>query len=384
MTKALLRKGILYTTIAVSLSGCTGGETPADPEVEGAINIANLPTDVEHARNLKPYLERVQRHLPGASYVSDEFLPSPEELAAPPTFEKVEAIKIGMPWILNDECVAWYIAQDKGYFRKAGLAAELIAGGPGRDHLITLIGGVVDIAVINDSSKVPRLIISRTGADVVIVATLLRESAAIILGLDRSIPKGSRSQRTLTPADLFGSTIGVQLNSEYVAESFQNRYRIPEDEFEILRVGNSPEALIVGRVDFMTAWIVNQPRLLEQAGYHNWIYLRTQDYLWPEYKDTSVVTRETFEKKPDLVRRYLWALHKATLFLLERPEESADITLRHATQSELSREQILRRFELQTPYIVAGSKSDILKVAPHALDIAAANMLLNGFIELPE
>ena len=155
-----------------------------------------------------------------------------------------------MPWILNDECAAWYIALDKGYFSVAGLDAELLPGGPGRDHLITLIGGVVDIAVINDSSKVPRLIISRTGADVVIVATLLRESAAIILGLDRSIPKGSRSQRTLTPADLFGSTIGVQLNSEYVAESFQNRYRIPDDEFEILRVGNNPEALIVGRGRF--------------------------------------------------------------------------------------------------------------------------------------
>ena len=379
-----LKKGVLLATLAVSLSGCRGRETPADPEVEEATNIVELPTDAEHAQILKPYLERVKRYLPGTSYVSDEHLPSADELAAPPTFEKVESIKIGMPWIMNDENAAWYIAMDKGYFRAVGLDVELMAGGPGRDHLITLLGGVVDIAVINDSTKVPRLIISRTGADVVIVATLLRVSAGIILGLDRSIPKSSRSQRTLTPADFFGSTMGVPLNSEWVAESFKKRYRIPDDEFKIMRVGDSPEALIAGRIDFQPAWISNQPRLLEQAGYFNWIYLRTQDYLWPQYAVTSVVTREVFENRPDLVKRYLWALYKGTLFLLERPEESADISIRYSTQSNFSREQTLRRFELEAPLIVAGSKEDILKVEPHALDIAAANLLLHGLIELPE
>ena len=61
MKKALLRKAGFLTTIAISLSGCRGRERPADPEVEGANNIVELPTDTEHARNLKPYLEAPRR-----------------------------------------------------------------------------------------------------------------------------------------------------------------------------------------------------------------------------------------------------------------------------------------------------------------------------------
>jgi NitT/TauT family transport system substrate-binding protein len=241
---------------------------------------------------------------------------------------------------------------------------------------------VVDIAVVNDSAKVPKLIASKTGADVIIVATLLRQSPQILLGLDKSLEPMVPSAVPVTPQDLLGASIGVQVNAEYVVSALLARCGLDSTDVKIMRVGNGPEPLIAGRIDFMTGWIVNQPRLLEDNGYRNWRVMLLQDFLWTEYSDTSVVTRETARKRPSVVRRYLWALWRATGFMLDHPGESAELTRRYATQADLSIDQILRRFELQRPLIVRESRNDLLRVDADVMDTVAAHLLQNGIIEL--
>ncbi|MEZ4656231.1 MAG: ABC transporter substrate-binding protein [Caldilineaceae bacterium] len=100
-------------------------------------------------------------------------------------------------------------------------------------------------------------------------------------------------------------------------------------------------------MDYIGAWIVNQPRLLEEQGYMNWTAFQFSDWGWDGYSDVSAVRRETLEANPDLVKRYLAATYQGTKFLMENPEESADIAVKYGVDAQLTKEQALRRFQLQ-------------------------------------
>ncbi len=105
-------------------------------------------------------------------------------------------------------------------------------------------------------------------------------------------------------------------------------------------------------MDYIGAWIVNQPRLLEEKGFMNWVAFRFSDWGWDGYGDVTVVRRETFEENPDLVRRFLAAQTQGLNYLLENPDESAEIAVVYGIDAQLTKEQALRRFELQEALVV--------------------------------
>ena len=97
----------------------------------------------------------VEENFPAESYFTNDLLPAADATWEPMDCTSVDSIKVGMPWVLNDEEAPWYNAIELGFFADVCLEVELVAGGPGVDHLQTLAGGAVDIAVVAGGSRVP-------------------------------------------------------------------------------------------------------------------------------------------------------------------------------------------------------------------------------------
>ena len=382
---------VLMAVLALALTACVA---PAAPAAEAEQDGAEAPAAAEEEADamaddggdaeFQRILACVEENFPAESYFTNELLPAADAAWEPMECASVDSIKAGMPWVLNDEEAPWYNAIELGYFADVCLEVELVAGGPGIDHLQTLAGGAVDIAVVAGGSRVPSLVSSPTPADVVAVGTFLKHSPYIWLGLDPDTPQDQRSDKVLTPQDFIGKRIGLQGADDYLFNFIASKHGIPTDQVELMEAGFTPDPVLVGAMDYIGAWIVNQPRLLEEKGFMNWVAFRFSDWGWDGYGAVTVVRRETLEENPDLVRRFLAAQSQGLRYLLENPDASAEIAIKYGVDAQLTKEQALRRFELQEPLVVGSDDLPVSHMSAERWNTQVASMIQYGQLELEQ
>ena len=386
------RSLLLLTVLTLILSACAV-QTPAAPagEEEQASAAPTTAAAEEAADEMaaagseaefESILACVEENFPAESYFTNDLLPAADAAWEPMDCASVDSIKVGMPWVLNDEEAPWYNAIELGFFADVCLEVELVAGGPGVDHLQTLAGGAVDIAVVAGGSRVPAIVSSLTPADVVAVGAFLKHSPYIWLGLDPDTPQDQRSDKVITPQDLIGKRIGLQSNDDYLFQFISNKHGIPADAVELMDGGFTPDPVLMGAMDYIGAWIVNQPRLLEEKGFMNWVAFRFSDWGWDGYGDVTVVRRETLDENPDLVRRFLAAQTAGLNFLLENPDASADIAVKYGIDAQLTREQALRRFELQEALVIGSDDLPVSHMSADRWNTQVASMIQYEQLEL--
>ena len=366
--------------LALALGACFAppaapAEKPAAGEAAAASEEAGAVPEPGSEEEFAKILACVEENFPAESYFTNDLLPAADATWEPMECESVDSLQVGMPWVLNDEEAPWYNAIELGYFADVCLKVALVAGGPGVDHLQTLAGGAVDIAVVGGGSRVPSIVSSPTPADVVAVGAFLKHSPYIWLGLDPDTPQDQRSDKVLTPQDFIGKRIGLQGADDYLFSFLASKHGIPAEEVEIMEAGFTPDPVLLGAMDYIGAWIVNQPRLLEEKGYMNWVAFRFSDWGWDGYGDVTVVRRETLEESPDLVRRFLAAQTRGLNYLLDNPEESAEIAVVYGVDAQLTKEQALRRFELQEALVVGEDDLPVSHMSADRWNMQAASMI---------
>ena len=388
-----MKRSLLFLTVLTLFLSACAVQTPAAPagEEEQASAAPTTAAAEEAADEMaaagseaefQSILACVVENFPAESYFTNDLLPAADAAWEPMDCASVDSIKVGMPWVLNDEEAPWYNAIELGFFADVCLEVELVAGGPGVDHLQTLAGGAVDIAVVPGGSRVPTIVSSLTPADVVAVGAFLKHSPYIWLGLDPDTPQDQRSDKVITPQDLIGKRIGLQSNDDYLFQFISNKHGIPADAVELMDGGFTPDPVLMGAMDYIGAWIVNQPRLLEEKGFMNWVAFRFSDWGWDGYGDVTVVRRETLDENPDLVRRFLAAQTAGLNYLLENPDASADIAVKYGIDAQLTREQALRRFELQEALVIGSDDLPLSHMSADRWNTQVASMIQYEQLEL--
>ena len=359
-----IRLHLLPIALVVLLSGC------------------GAPSNQHTQISFDDALAKVRHKIPADTYVTNEFLKQVATVKPTPP-SSPDHVRIGMPWILNDESALWYIAVEKGFFRDMGIEAALVPGGPGKDPLALMIGNSIDIAVVPGGASVVSLIASPTGAKVTAICALLKDSQYSWLTLDRTVSNDQASHKQLKPEDLIGKKIGVQSDGQRYVDFVIQRFKLPADQIKVVQVGFSIDPLVTGAVDFYAGWFQNQPRFLEQQGYKNWLALRFRDLGWTEEGDVSVVMKSLVEKNPGLVARYVYALSRAIQVYLNQSEEAADITLKDSKDANLTRDMVLRRFELEKDLVLGHDGQPPLWMSVESWNNLAALLTEYGGIELP-
>ena len=327
----------------------------------------------------------VGEKFPAESYFTNELLPDdPDAAWEPMDCDSLDQIRVAMSWILNDGEAPWYNAVELGFFADVCLEVQLVAGGPDVEPLKSLADGAVDIAVTASGSRVPAAVAGSNPDDIVAIGAFLKHSPYVWLGLDHDTPQDQHSNKKLTPQDFVGKRISLQESEDFLFAFFSSRYGISEDQVELVEETDfNPNPVLAGEVDYTGAWIVNEPRYMEQKGFMNWVAFPFSSWGWDSYADVSVVRRATLEENPDLARRYLAALSQGIRFLLENPQESAEIALKYGVDAELTREQALRRFELQEPLIVGSDELPVSHMSAERWNAQVASMIQYDQLDLP-
>lgn len=377
--RPLINRNLSLVTVALVLAGC--GEREDVSEVS-----AELPEAFEVnplvEKTVTDNISKVRETLPAESYVNMSFLPADGVYRAPSDPGPNVKLTVGLPWIFNDQHAPLYIADALGYFAEEGIEVDLREGGPGRNPLALLAGGSVDIAISSGGAAVVRLAVSKTGADVVAIGAMNRGSGYSWLAMDEDTPPDQSSRKVLTPADFDGAKIGIQEGAAMQMTYFLENFPYLKDKVTFMRSGFTPDPLVVGAIDFYAAMYENQPRLIEGLGFNNWTAFRFSDYGLMDFTNVHVVSRETAETQGPMLRRYLRAVGRAIQLMLDDPSRAAEITQGYSTTTQLSKQQILRRFDLQRSMVKPSPGMPIL-YAPEAMwDRVASQLFTYNEIEL--
>ncbi|MDQ2070804.1 GGDEF domain-containing protein [Natronospira bacteriovora] len=238
-------------------------------------------------------------------------------------------VRLQLRWKHQFQFAGYYMALEKGFYEEAGLAVELLEGGP---HALKpvedMLDGKVDFAISNSGVLIERM----EGKPVVALAAIAQTSPIVwIVRADSGI---------FTPLDLAGRRLMLMPppeSAELLAMLRQEGIRL--EEMDLVPTTYSLDDLIQGEVDAYDGYSSNEPWLLAEKGV-DYRLIRPRDYGINFYNDVLITRESLLESDPLMVADFVNASLRGWVYALENVEETVDHIQTHYAP-EKAREHLL-------------------------------------------
>jgi NitT/TauT family transport system substrate-binding protein len=266
-----------------------------------------------------------------------------------------DAVSIQLDWVVRGDHAMFFVARDKGYFKKEGIDVTAIRKGTGTPNALRLVGnGNADFGF----GDLPTLAVAHSQGvpAVAIVAVNERSPLAIISLAKRKVLK--------SPADLKGLNIGIHpAGSTYVFfKAFLKANGMSESDMKESTVSPPYENyLLLGRVDVVPGYMdAEVPELEAKAGGKGSLsILQGADYGWNVLGSGVFTSEKMIKEKPDLVQRFTKAYMAAFKDTIAHPKEAVDITAKANPEYADKKDVLLAQLEtdIKSTFTNADSKA---------------------------
>ncbi len=198
-------------------------------------------------------------------------------LAAFAASAQAEKVTLQLKWVTQSQFAGYYVAQEKGYYKAAGLDVVIKPGGPDIAPEQIIAGGGADVIV----DWLPAALASREkGNKLVNIAQPFKRS-----GLMLTCRKDTGIK---TPADLKGKTLGVWFyGNEYPFLSWMAKLGLKTDsDIKVLKQGFNVDPLLQKQADCISTMTYNEYHQVLEAG------VKADDLVVFKYEDQGVATLE--------------------------------------------------------------------------------------------
>ena len=230
-------------------------------------------------------------------------------------------LTVGLGYIPSVQFAQFYLADQAGYYRDAGLAVDLQNG---RDaDLVTLLGqGTFDIGNSDGTSVIPAV---SQGIPIVYAATIYGQFPSVVLAKADSGIK--------TAADLKGKKIGTpgKYGSSWIMlQALLGSANLTTDDVTIVEYPDYGQATALqqGAVDAATGFANNEPIQLRKAGIEPVVL--TVDDIVPLPGPGLVTGTATLAAKHDALAAFTAATIKAMNDIAADPQKGLDATFKAA------------------------------------------------------
>ena len=213
------------------------------------------------------------------------------------------------------------VDEEKGFFKAQNIEMVYLPGAGGGDALRNLLSGQADVAFTDPGSFFTAL---DKGEKLRAVYDIYPQNVFNVVSL--------KSQNILKPADLKGKRIGVYSLSSGTRQNLQvllNQAGLSEADVTIVVTGLlNFTPLMQGQVDATAA---TDTGLLvgRQRGLVDFNVMEVKDHLNIS-SDSFVVSEDTFQHKKDVIRRFLLAYKNSAQWMMQSPQEAAQLAVKHA------------------------------------------------------
>lgn len=212
-----------------------------------------------------------------------------------------------------------YVAQEKGYFKEAGLDVDIKPGSGTVDVMKLLAGGRADFGAGDFTAAL--ITAAKEKLPVTSVGMVHQKSLAAIISL-----KGSG---IATPKDLEGKTVSDQPGSTVQVAFPVYAKAAGIDAAKVKFVPSAPPALpqllASGKVDAIGQFVVGQPLIEKAAQGKEAVILPYGDVLPDLYGNALLAPSKLVKEKPELVKKFAAALFKGLEYSIAHPDETGEI-----------------------------------------------------------
>ncbi len=309
--------GILAAALAVVAAACSGGGTPSPTSPVGGTPGGESPAAMT---------------------------PAPS-----PTLAPVQ-LTVGLGYIPNVQFAQFYLADEAGYYRDAGL--EVTFENKVDPELVTLVGqGAVDVGIADGTSVIPAV---SQGIPIRFVFTVYGDFPSIVFA--------KASSGIKTAADLAGRKVGIpgKYGSSWIQlQALLAGVGLTSADIDVIPFPDYGQmaALEQGVVDAATGFVNNEPLRMELAGTPTVVLALPADAQLPG--NGLIVGQKTLDgPKADAVRRFIAATRKAMDEIAVDPEKGLAAAIARIPELASDREAQLAVMKAtvdawQSPYTLA-------------------------------
>jgi NitT/TauT family transport system substrate-binding protein len=258
--------------------------------------------------------------------------------------EQVEAdtltpATLRLDWTSGAQHSPFYLAKERGYYEDEGIDLEIVSGSGSSDAVKQLGSGAIDFGLIDG------LVIVQSIEQDVPVTTIgaYYQRSPITLMSPASDPVDD-------PSDLLGD---VQLGSKKGSATYQGLIvflaanDIKLEDINLVDVGFGVQPLLVGQVDALMGFTMNEPIEAETQGMD--VYeLLVADYGVDAYGLTLATNNEFMAENPELVEGFLRATQRGMEAAEEEPQAAIDALMNQV--EDLNEDRELQVLEKTVPF----------------------------------
>jgi NitT/TauT family transport system substrate-binding protein len=238
--------------------------------------------------------------------------------ATAPAARGLDKIRIGMGAFSPTNSAVW-VAEERGFFKKHGIDAEVIfIGGGAARGVNALLAGDIQFATAGGGAVISA---SLKGADVVMVAALNNKGVhRILVRPEIDTPEAIKGKKIAITT--FGSS------SHSVLTMVLDAWRIRPDELQILQIGSSPTMLLSLQKGVVDGAVLTDPSyfIAEDNGFRVLADLAKMNIHY--LQSMMVSTRGYLRGNRDQATRVLRAYVEGIAFFKKNKKESVRIILK--------------------------------------------------------
>jgi len=226
-------------------------------------------------------------------------------------------------WIPQAQFAGFYVAKEKGFYKKYGIDLTILPGGPNVLNSKLLAGGGVDIALMWLTNAIQ---VRSRGVKVVNLAQLVNRSSLMLVA--------KASSGIKTPDDMFGKTVGIWGGDFQIQPlAFFEKYNL---NVQVIHQGNSLNLFLFDGVDVTTAMYYNEYNTLINSGLNtdelNTFFFADYGLNFPE---EGIYTTEDFlNNNPEICSGFVKASLEGWLYAFMYQEEAVNIIIKEMVKQK--------------------------------------------------
>ncbi len=248
--------------------------------------------------------------------------------------EKLEKVTFVLDWTPNTNHTGLYVAQEKGYFKEAGIEVEIVQ--PPEDGAEVLVAsGRAEFGVSFQDSMAPALAKEEPLPITAVAAMIQHNTSGIISrkGEGMHTPKGMEGHTYAT----WNGPIELATLKQVVEADGGNFDKVKLSPSMVTDEVSALKTKSVDAIWIFYAWAGVKMELENlEADYFSFADL---DPVFDYYTPVIIAGNQFLEEKPETAKAFLEALTKGYEFAIEEPEEAANILCKAAP--ELDKELVL-------------------------------------------
>ncbi len=276
--------------------------------------------------------------------------------------KELQPVSVQLEWKHQFEFAGFYAAKEKGYYKDAGLDVAIKEYHSGVDTVSDVLNGVSTYGMSSSQLILDRL----SGKKIVHLASYLKQNALVLIAqADIKTVQDLKNRKVMAAIN--------ELESTSLAAMMQE-HDLNLTDIEVIPHSFNVEAFVKGEIDAMTAFVSNQPFLLDQKQIPYKIFNPADDGIYSY--DVELFTSENEADNHSIrTQNFINATQKGWEYALSHKEEIVNLIYEKYSK-EKSKEALLYEANITHKLM----KTDLFKIGAVVPELTQLNT--NMYVQL--